>query len=350
MARYDAAEIEKRTGGRPEGDLEVVLEGVSSVGRALENELTWISDERHAAAWAKSRAGCVVVGEGFELPERAGSFAVIRVEHAELAMVTVLGLFAPDSEPTAPGVHPSAVVHESARLGEGVTIGPFCRVGRDTSVGDGTVLIANVQLGAEVGIGAGSTLHPGVVIGDRCSIGSATTLHANVVIGTDGFGYLPAADGGGLVKIPHIGTVEIGSDVEIGAGTCIDRGKFAATRVGDGTKIDNLCQIGHNCEIGRCCVLCGQVGIAGSTTIGDGTMIGGSAGLADHLTIGRGVSIGAFSGVISDIPDGETWLGIPAGKRTRVLREHAAIRRLPDWARILRPYIDREQPPAPPEA
>ena len=145
------------------------------------------------------------------------------------------------------------------------------------------------------------------------------------------------------MKIPHLGNVEIADDVEIGAATCIDRGKFGATRIGAGTKIDNLCQIGHNCVIGSMCVICGKVGIAGSTEVGDGTQIGGGCGISDHLKIGKGVSIGAGSGVMNDIPDGEIWYGVPAGERSRVLREYAAVRKLPEWSKKIKALLNGHQ-------
>ena len=343
MPRFDTAELAERIGGTLEGEGSLSIEGVAAIEHSSPGQITFVTDDRHAKHWSESQASCVVVNTGQELPEHPRPAAVIRVQNAEASMIDVLRLFEPPAQLPEKGIHPSAVIHENATLGEDVRIGAFCHVESGCEVGDRTVLFSNVHLHSGVTVGAEATLHAGVVVRHDCSIGSRTTLHANAVIGTDGFGFQPASDGSGLVKIPHIGTVEIGHDVEIGSCTCVDRGKFAATRVGDGTKIDNLCQIGHNCEIGRSCVLCGQVGIAGSTRIGDGTQIGGGAGIADHLKIGRGVSIGAFSGVINDIPDGETWVGVPAGNRSRILREHAAIRRLPEWSKFLRRFVAQER-------
>lgn len=341
MPRFTAAELAERVGGRLEGDPSLSIDGLETVEKAGESQLTFIGDEKHAERWADSNARVVMAREGLVLPQRDGAWAVVWVDDADLAMIGMLESF--EEVPALPplGIHPTAVIHDDVRMGEGVRIGAFCSVGRDCTIGDGAVLFEGVRLQHDVCIGNESTLHAGVVVQHGCVIGNRTTLHANVVIGTDGFGYRPAADGSGLLKIPHIGNVVIGDGVEIGASTCVDRGKFGATRIGDGSKLDNLCQIGHNCEIGRCCVLCGQVGVAGSTKIGDGTQIGGRAGLADHLKIGRSVTIGAGSGVINDIPDGETWLGTPAGNRDRILREHVAIRRLPEWSKHLRKFMSQ---------
>jgi UDP-3-O-[3-hydroxymyristoyl] glucosamine N-acyltransferase len=161
-------------------------------------------------------------------------------------------------------------------------------------------------------------------MGDYCII------HPNVTIGSDGFGYRPSPDGLGLVKIPQIGTVEIGDGVEIGAGSCVDRGKFGATTIGDSTKIDNLVQIAHNCKIGRSCVMTGQCALAGSVTLGDGVIMGGRAGVRDHVTVGAGAKLGAGTVVLSDVAPGKTLLGFPAGDYRQTLRIWAAQKQLPD--------------------
>ena len=170
----------------------------------------------------------------------------------------------------------------------------------------------------------------GTVIRERCCIGNYCIIHPNVTIGADGFGYRPSPDGRGLVKIPQIGTVEIGDDVEIGAGSCVDRGKFSATSIGDGTKIDNLVQIAHNCKLGRSCVMAGQSGLSGSVTLGDGVIMGGRAGVKDHVTVGAGVKLGGYTGVISDVAPGKTLLGSPADDYRQTLRLWAAQKQLPD--------------------
>jgi len=178
------------------------------------------------------------------------------------------------------------------------------------------------------------TLHPGVRVLERCEIGDRSVLWPNVTIGADGFGYLPGPDRR-LEKMPHLGHVTIGADVEVGAGSSIDRGKLGATSIGDGTKIDNLCQIGHNCTIGRDVIVCGMTGIAGSVTIKDGAVIAGHVGIADNLTIGERAVVAAKAGVISDVPAGEVWFGTPAGPHREQMRGFAALRKLPDQLKRL---------------
>ena len=229
-----------------------------------------------------------------------------------------------------PGIHPSAVIHATAEIAEGASIGAGCYVGPGASIDEGVLLYPNVTVMDDSTIGAGTVIWPGTVVRERCSIGARCILHSNVTIGADGFGYRPSADGRGLVKIPQIGTVTIGNAVEIGSGSCVDRGKFSSTVLGDGTKIDNQVQIAHNCRLGRCCVMAGQSGLAGSVTLGDGVMIGGGARVKDHVTIGDGVKLGGNTTVISDIEPGRTLLGTPADDFGKTLKQCAALKQLPD--------------------
>jgi len=224
----------------------------------------------------------------------------------------VLNALVPPDAPLSPGMHSTSVIDPSATIGQRAHVGPFCVIGAGAQVGDDCVLISHVHLAADVRIGRNTTLHPNVTIYSRCRIGDDVILHANVIIGADGFGYRPDPSGRGLVKLPHRGIVEIHDRVEIGAGSCVDRARFGATVIGEGTKIDNLVQIGHNCRVGRFCVICGCTGIAGSVTIGDGVQIGGNCGLGDNLTIGNGVKIAGNAALMHDVPDGATYAGYPA--------------------------------------
>ncbi|MCL4154285.1 UNVERIFIED_CONTAM: hypothetical protein GTU68_028011, partial [Idotea baltica] len=183
-------------------------------------------------------------------------------------------------------------------------------------------------IGKNVVLGDNVTLYPNVTVLDDTTIGSHCIFHNNVSIGADGFGYRPSDDGRGLVKIPHIGNVVIGNGVEIGANSCVDRGKFSSTILGDGCKIDNLVQIAHNCVLGRSCIMAGSSGLAGSVTLGDGVMIGGSASIKDHTTIHSGATVGAGSGVMNDVPAGKTVLGYPAVDSREMLKQWVALRKL----------------------
>lgn len=221
-------------------------------------------------------------------------------------------------------------VHPSAQLGEGVRIGAGAVIGADAEIGDRCVIGPNVVIGPGVVIGEGGSIGAGASV--RCAIlGARAVILAGARIGEPGFGFAPGPEG--LVRIPQLGRVVIGEDVEVGANSAIDRGMLGDTEIGDGVKIDNLVQIGHNVKIGRHSLLAAQVGVAGSVNIGVGVMIGGQAGLADHLEIGDGAVIAAKSGVISDIPAGEKWGGYPARRMQRWLREAASLARLTETGR-----------------
>jgi UDP-3-O-[3-hydroxymyristoyl] glucosamine N-acyltransferase len=343
------ASIAERISARiesPDGfDVAQAVRGLATVDRAVAGELTFVGSARYARLLESSAATVAIVSEGIDIPhEVRKAKAILWVKSADHAMITALELFAlPERRPPI-GVDRLARVDATAKLGESVRIGSFVTIERGAVIGARVTLFDGVRIYAGASVGDDSVLHSNVVIRERCSVGERVTLASGVVIGTDGFGYRPSADGRSIVKIPHIGTVEIEDDVEIGANSCIDRGKFGATRIGQGTKIDNLCQIGHNCNIGCCVVISGQTGIAGSTTVGDGTQIGGGTAIADHLTIGRGVRLAARSGVMTDIPDGATWGGAPATELRSFLREIALIRKLPEWHRQFRHLLDPQQP------
>jgi len=334
------ADLARLVGGEILGPDGLEIRGLATVADATEADLTFVGDLAHARALAASRAGAAMVSRSLAKEvaptERR---AIILVDDADRAMIAALERFA-RPEPLPPeGVHPSSVVEPGATLGAGVRIGPHCWIGRGASIGDGTALHASVSVYPDATVGPECVLHAGVSIRERCVLGRKVILHAGVSIGTDGFGYRPAPDGRGILKVPHLGNVVLEDEVEIGANSCVDRGKFGSTVVGYASKLDNLVQVGHNCRIGRCCVISGLCGIAGSTTVGDGTRIGGGSGLADHLTIGRGVSIAAKSGVMNDIPDGETWGGYPAQEIRRTKLEVLAVRKLPELLKRVKEFL-----------
>ena len=325
----------------PEGfDTSAIVESLETVERAGSRSLTFVGSAKYARLLERSPALAAVVSADVPLGEAARQRAILRVKSADHAMIAILELFAEPELLPPPGVDPSARIHPTATIGEGARVGPFVSIGAGASVGARTALLEGVSVYQGARIGDDCVLHAHVVVRERCVIGNRVILASGVAIGTDGFGYRPSPDGRGIAKIPHIGNVLIEDDVEIGANSCVDRGKFGATRIGAGTKIDNLCQIGHNVDIGRCVVMSGLTGVAGSTRIGDGTRIGGGCGIADHLNIGRGVSLAARSGVMSDIPDGETWGGMPAQEFRAALREIALVRKLPEWHRQLKHFLE----------
>lgn len=334
---WTTGELAEMLGAQLVGPADLRLHRVDSLEKADRATLAFIRDGKYAALWERSEAGAAIISRGVEAPGHDPSRrALLVVEDADRALIALLELVTPPHVGPEAGVHCTASIDPSAELGEGVRIGPGVAVGPGSVIGDGTILHANVVIGANVTIGRRCDFRAGVVIEDRCVIGNNVAIHPNAVIGADGFGYRPARNGMGLVKIPHAGAVEVHDDVEIGAGATIDRGKFGNTIIGAGAKIDNLVQIGHNCRIGRACVICGACGIAGSVTIGDGAVLGGGVGVRDNITIGAGAQIGARSGVMDDIPAGEIWVGYPARPAKETMRIVAATGRLPKLMKQLR--------------
>ena len=242
-------------------------------------------------------------------------------------MSQILELFAPPTPLFHSDIHPTATIDESATICNGVRIGAGCYVGPNVIVGDNSTIYPNVTILDECTIGKNTVIWSGTVMRERCHIGNDCIIHPNATIGADGFGFRPDPQRG-LVKIPQIGNVIIGNNVEIGANSCIDRGKFSSTVLGDGCKIDNLVQIGHNSKLGMFCIMAGNSGLAGSVTLGNGVIIGGSASIKDHTTIGDGAIVGAGSGVTGDIPAGKTMLGYPAVEARDALKQWAILKRL----------------------
>jgi UDP-3-O-[3-hydroxymyristoyl] glucosamine N-acyltransferase len=326
-----------RIGGTLRGPAGTEIHGLGTLAEAAPGELTFIGAAAYAKQWPTSRAAATIVAADVAAALDANDpRPVIVVRNADLAMAAALELFRTPEPVPDEGVHPTAFVHRDAQLGARVRIGPHASVDRGARIADDVVLHAGVRVYPDVAIGAGSVLHANVVVRHGCTLGRRVILHQGVAIGADGFGYRPDASGRGLTKVPHIGDVVLEDDVEIGANSCVDRGKFGATVIGAGTKIDNLCQIGHNCRVGRGVVIAGCTGLSGSVTIGDGAQIGGAVGLSDHVTIGAGARVGGGSIVYQDVPAGATWLGLPAGDMGAVKRQWVALKRLPELLAQLR--------------
>ncbi len=294
---------------------------------ANNNQITFIGDRKYIKLWETSKACAAIVNEDFDI-EPGENRALIKVKNADIAMAQLLELFVEEGPVFEEEIHPNAVIHPTATIGAGCRIGAGCYIGKNVTIGQGTTLYPNVTIFDNVSIGNATTIWSGTVVRERCVVGSYCIMHSNVSIGADGFGFRPSPDGKGLLKIPHIGNVVIGNGVEIGSSTCIDRGKFSSTVVGDGCKIDNLVQIGHNSRMGRCCIMAGASGLAGSVTLGDGVMVGGGACISDHVTLGNGVMVGGGSGVMSDFGDGKKVLGYPAAESKDMLKQWVVLRKL----------------------
>jgi UDP-3-O-[3-hydroxymyristoyl] glucosamine N-acyltransferase len=320
-------EIAARLDGRVVGDANVRVLGVAAIDEAQTGLLTFATDARYLRIALKSKAAAVLtethaLGELGEEPRKP----LVVVASTRSALAALLRSYAP---PRHPGthIHPSAVIDPSATLGPDAIVGPHAVVGARSSIGARATLGAGSIVGADARIGDDADLAPRAAFLDRCIAGDRLILHAGAVVGSDGFGYVFGDEG--WVKIPQVGTVVLGNDVEIGANSCVDRAQTGATRIGDGTKIDNLVQIGHNCRIGRAVALAGHSALAGSTTIGDGTRVGGMSAFRGHITVGSRVTIAGHAMVWGDVPDGAFISGNPAQNHREELRWQASLRKVP---------------------
>src|SRR5215510_800429 len=323
MTVHELAEI---VSGRVVGDRETRIERIADLDNADEGEIAYVENEKLMDAAAESKASCLIVRNGFasKLPERT----LIEVANPKLAFALVGAALhpPPHREPT---IHPSAVVAETADIALTAYVGPNVCVGEYTHVGAYTRLEAGVVLGANVTVGDDCVLHPNVVLYDGVSIGNGVILHAGVCLGADGFGYV--RHDLGYQKFPQIGTVVIEDDVEIGAHTCVDRAALGRTRIGRGTKLDNMVHVGHNCDIGERVVIAAQTGISGTVTIEDDCVIGGQVGFGDHIRVQSGAVIGSKAGVLpGKIVRPGVWWGIPIQPLSDFKRLNAYIGRLPE--------------------
>jgi UDP-3-O-[3-hydroxymyristoyl] glucosamine N-acyltransferase len=319
-------ELAGRTGGRVVGDAGFRVERIAAVDEADPTALTFAVDERYLRTAMSSKAGAVLTDEALVVAGETYPKPILAVPSARVALSALLAALEPP-RPVGPFVHPTAAVDPSAVVGDGVWIGPHVAVGARSQIGDRTVLSAGVVIGADARVGADCLFHPRVYVADRCVAGDRVVLQAGAVIGSDGFGW--AFLDGRLLKIPQVGNVELGDDVEIGANTCVDRAQTGVTSIGTGTKIDNLCQIGHNAHIGKHTAIAAFAGLAGTTTIGDYVRVAGAVMFGGHITVGDRVTIGGASHIWGDVPDGAFVSGRPAQNHRDEVRLQAYLRRLP---------------------
>ncbi|AJE47354.1 UDP-3-O-(3-hydroxymyristoyl)glucosamine N-acyltransferase [Celeribacter indicus] len=338
------AELATRLGAPYEGEGDLVVRRACEPQEAGAGDLALAMDPKFAPALEKGAAEAAVLWADADW-RAFGLRAAILVRRGRLAMAGVTASFDPGLG-LAEGIHPTAVIDGTAEIGPGAAIGAFVVVGARARIGAGARIGSHVVIGADVSLGPDALLHPGVKIGGRTVVGARFIAHPGVVVGGDGFSFVTAekshveeareslgadvaAEGQSWLRIASLGGVEIGDDVEIGANATVDQGTIRPTRVGDGTKIDNLVQIGHNVVVGRHCLLCGQSGVAGSTVIGDYVVMGGQAGVADNLVIGSGAIIGAGSGILSNVAAGRAMMGYPAVAMQTHVEMYKALRRLP---------------------
>ncbi len=311
------------------GDPSVQLTGLAPADCARAGELTFAENPAYFAAAEQSQAAAILVAGPFV----SSSKVLIKVPNARIALARLLPFFFPPEEHPC-GIHPSAVIADSAQIDPSAHIGPGCVIGPRVRIGARSALMSGSDLRADCQLGDDVCLFPNVVLYRRTQVGHRVTIHAGSVIGSDGFGYV--LDEGRHRKVLQLGNVIIHDDVEIGANAAIDRGTLGPTVIGQGTKIDNLVHIAHNVTIGRHCLIMGQVGFAGSTQLGDYVVVASQSGIADHLKIGNQAVIGAKSGVMRDIEDKARVLGIPAAPDRQAKRQIIAMQQLPDMLHRLR--------------
>src|ERR1700730_11310226 len=323
-------ELAERLRCRLEGDAQTVIHGVAGIEQAGPGEVTFLANRRYAPNLKTTRASAVFVEDGVEVEREADepALAKLRTSNPYLSFAKAIELF---YEPPkyAPGIHATAVIAKSARIGAGAHVGPYCFVDEEAVIGENAVLQSFVTIYRGARIGTNFFAHAHAVVREFCRIGDRVILQNGVIIGGDGLGYAKNADGT-WYKMAQSGPAVLEDDVEVQANACIDRATVGETRIGRGTKIDDLVLVGHASKVGGNSMLCGQVGLAGSTRIGENCILAGQVGTAGHLTVGDGTVITAQSGVPNDIPPRALYSGYPAVENRQWLKMMAALNRLPE--------------------
>jgi UDP-3-O-[3-hydroxymyristoyl] glucosamine N-acyltransferase len=326
-----------RLGAEVRGDSRVDVDRVAPLESGAPGSVSFLSHAKYRPQLLSCRASALIVSDPSLVAEGTGapSFpALLVVKDAYVAYAQAAAILHPVPA-EAPGIHPTAAVHRSARVDATAHLGAFVAVGEGAVIGARVTLHPHVVIYRGAAVGEGSTLHAGVSVREGCRIGRRVIIHNNAVIGADGFGFARDADGR-YVKIPQVGVVEIGDDVEIGALSAVDRASMGATRIARGTKLDNLVQVGHSVVIGEDGVLCAQVGIGGSTKVGDRVILAGQVGVADHVTLGDDVIVSAQSGLHGEVPSKSRMAGSPAYDARTWLKVSAGLKQLPDLIRRVR--------------
>lgn len=309
--------------------------GITGLDNAAPGHIAYVEDETRLDAAESGPALALIAPLSLETSAKP----LLRVRNARLAYARALALLAPPEGRLPVGVHPTAQIAADAVIGEGAAVGAHAVIGEGAQIGPGAQIHPLVVVGPGAVVGEESVIYPNVTLYDGVRIGARVIVHAGSVIGSAGFGYVQ--DGERHVRVPHLGTVIVEDEVDIGANVTIDRGTTGATVIGEGTKIDNLVQVAHNVTVGKHCILAGQVGVSGSVTLGDGVMLAGQVGIADHVSMGAGAGGAARAGIMSDVPPGTVVMGAPARPRGEQLRMDAAARRLPELLRQVRELTRR---------
>ena len=318
---FTLGELAKRLDADLSGDAELLLSGMAEIKQAKPDQLCFAESEAYLDELIENHAGGAIVPIDFPDIEHRN---LLRVKDPRMAFIKAMELFTPDRQLT--GIHPSAVIDTSAKLGKGVGVGPNVVIEGTVEIGEGSNIRAGCYIGKNVSIGNNCEIGPNASVLEDSVLGDRCILHPGACIGADGYGFKWLGDH--HHKIPQLGNAILGNDVEIGANSCVDRATLGSTTVGNGTKLDNLVHIAHNDEIGKHVLMTSLVGIAGSSKIGDNVILAGQSGVADHVTIGDGVLVGAKSAVMKDVPAGEKIWGIPARPMGKAMKEQAALSKL----------------------
>lgn len=338
-----AQEIAQTVSGRIEGNSAVVIEGAATLQDASDRDLSFYHNPKYADLLMTTKAAAILV------PEKANGITfptgktLIQVANPQWAFAQVLSLLARDRVHLTEGIHPQAVIDPSARVSPGVSVGAHVVIERDVVIGAGTIIYPGCYIGERSHIGTACLMYPNVVLREETHLGDNVIIHAGAVLGADGYGFSKGPDGRHR-KIPQIGRVVVEEDVEIGANVTVDRATTGETRIGAGTKIDNLVHIAHNVHIGRNCLIVALVGISGSVRIGHQVTLGGQVGMVGHITIGDGVMVAAQSGIMNDVKPGEVLFGTPARPHKEAMKLQALFSKLPEMYDFLKTLKKRLLP------
>ena len=328
MLNLTLAEVAQITGAELGTQTETRVQELCSLEEAREGGLCYLTSLEKTELLKELKASVLIVPEEAKGKELPFSGALLYAKNPEWAFILLMKYADAQKTKHTPGIHPTAVISASAQLGANVSIGAYTVIEDGANIGDGTVIFPQCYIGKNVTVGKNCYIYPQVVIREDCVLKDYVILQAGAKIGSDGFGF--TFHEGRHQKIPQIGNVVLGNDVEVQSNTCIDRAKISSTYIGDNTKIDNLVQVGHNVKVGMSSIMCAQVGVAGTTDIGNGVILAGQVGLAGHMTIGDRAQVGAQSGVMSSIPAGQVYFGYPAMPQREAFKQQAMLRKLPE--------------------
>ena len=328
MKPLSISEIAQITQTQAEGKTDVLISRLCSLEDAQEGGICYVVSAEKSELLEHLKASAVILPQEAKGKNFTFSGAVLYAQNPEWAFILLLKYVDAARTKHTPGIHPTAVISPKATLGKEVSVGAYTVIEDGATIGDNTVIFPQCYIGKDVTIGKNCYIYPQVVIREDCVLKDYVILQPGARIGADGFGF--TFHNGRHQKIPQVGNVVLGNDVEIQANTCIDRAKISSTVIGDNTKIDNLVQVGHNVHVGQSSIFCAQVGIAGTTEIGNGVVLAGQVGLAGHMKVGDRAQIGAQSGVMNDVPAGKTYFGFPAMPQKEAFRQMAIMRKLPE--------------------